>query len=136
MKMIKLLPILPIPGEGRSRFQPVYIRDWMRCMSKVIDSPEKYPSTYDIGGPEHLTYTEMVEILSEVMGRKKPVFRIPMGLMKLFVSLLSKVFSSSPVTSDQLRLLEMDNISDLEAVERNFGFKPVRYKDALKDFIK
>jgi len=136
MEMIKLSPILPIPGEGRSRFQPVYIKDWMRCMSTVIDSPEKYLSTYDIGGPEHLTYMEMVEILSEVMGRKKPVFKIPMGLMKLSVSLLSKVLSAPPVTSDQLRLIEMDNISDLETVEKNFGFKPVRYKDALKDFIR
>ncbi len=136
MEMIKLSPVLPIPGEGKSRFQPVYIRDWMRCMSQVVDSPEKYLSTYDIGGPEYLTYTEMVEILAEVMGRKKPVFKIPMGLMKLSVSLLSTVLSSPPVTSDQLRLLEMDNVSYPETVEKNFGFKPVRYEDALRDFIK
>jgi len=135
-EMIKLSPVLPIPGEGRARFQPVYIKDWLKCLTRVIDSPEKYSSTYDIAGPEQLTYTELVEILAEVMRRKKPVFKIPMGLMKLSVSLLSTVLSSPPITTDQLRLLEMDNISDRDIIEKNFGFSPIRYKDALKEFIR
>jgi uncharacterized protein YbjT (DUF2867 family) len=135
-EMIKLSPVLPIPGEGRSKFQPVYIRDWIRCLEMVIDEPEKFRSTYDIGGPEQLTYVEIVEALAAAMGRSKPVFRIPMGLMKISVYLLSTVLSSPPVTGDQLRLLEMDNICDPDTVEKSFGFRPMRYEDALKEFVR
>jgi len=134
--MIKLSPVLPIPGEGKSKFQPVSVHDWIKCMAKVIESPGQYKSTFDIGGPEHITYREMVETLAEVMGRSKPVVTLPMGFMKVSTILIEKIFSSPPVTSDQLKLLEMDNITDLDVIEKNFEFKPVTYKDTLKDFVK
>jgi uncharacterized protein YbjT (DUF2867 family) len=135
-EMIKLSPVIPIPGEGRSKFQPVYIRDWIRCLEMVLDEPENFRSTYDIGGPEQLSYREIVEALAAAMGRRKTVFRIPMGLMKISASLLATVLSSPPVTGDQLRLLEMDNICDPDAVEKSFGFRPMKYEDALKEFVR
>jgi uncharacterized protein YbjT (DUF2867 family) len=133
--IIKLSPFLPVPGKGNARFQPIYIKDWLRCIGSVIDAPEKYISTYEIGGPEQLTYSRMLEIMSEALGRRKTVLRIPMGLMKFSASLLENILTSPPVTSDQLRLLEMDNICDIDAVEKNFGFKPVKFEDALREFI-
>lgn len=135
MEMLKHSPVVPIPGEGRARLQPVYIKDWLACMGKVIEDPGSYGSTYEIGGPEHLSYREMVEKLSKAMGQNRPVFNIPMGIMRFGASVLEKVFSSPPVTSDQLRLLQQDNICDPKAIEKNFGFVPVTYEAALKAFI-
>ena len=134
--MLKLSPILPIPGEGKAKFQPIYIKDWLRCMETVIADPGQYVGTYEIGGPEHISYKEIVEKLSKSMGHDRPSFIIPMGLMKLGAAIFEKVLPSPPVTSDQLRLLEQDNITDLNAVENNFGFTPMRYEDALKEFIR
>lgn len=133
--MIKLSPVLPVPGKGDAKFQPLYIKDWLKCIGRVIDAPSKYLSTYEIGGPEHLSYSRIVEIFSEALGRKKTVLNIPMGIMKFSASLLENILPSPPVTSDQLRLLEMDNICDINAVEKNFGFRPVKFRDALREFI-
>ena len=135
MEILKLSPIVPIPGEGKSKFQPVYIEDWLACVGKVIENPDSYISTYEIGGPEHLSYREMVEELSRAMGGKKPVMHIPMGLMRFGAAVLDKILSAPPVTPDQLRLLQQDNICDLKSIEKNFGFVPRRYADALKEFI-
>jgi NADH dehydrogenase len=134
--MIKLSPVLAIPGEGKAKFQPVYIRDWLKCINRVIENPEQFIGTYDIGGPEHLSYREIVETLSTEMGRRKFSVSIPMGLMRLGASILEKVLPAPPVTSDQLRLLEQDNICDLNAVDKHFGLKPTRYADALKEFVR
>ncbi len=134
--MIKLSPVLPLPGEGKAKFQPVYIKDWLRCIQKVIDNPASFTGTYDIGGPEHLTYREIVEHLSRAMGFKKPVFSIPMGFMKLSASILERILPSPPVTSDQLRLLEQDNIAARDAIERYFGFTPKGFDDMLREFIR
>ena len=135
MEMLKLSPVLPIPGEGKAKLQPIYIRDWLTCAGKVIENPDSYVSTYEIGGPEHLSYREIVEKLSKAMGHNRPAFKIPMGLMKLGASILEHVLSSPPVTSDQLRLLEQDNICDPKSIEKNFGFVPVKYEEALKEFM-
>jgi NADH dehydrogenase len=102
----------------------------------VISNPGQFTGIYDIGGPEHLSYREIVETLSHSMGHIRPSLKIPMGLMKLAASFLESVLPSPPVTSDQLRLLEQDNICDLDTIKKNFGFEPMTYRDALKEFIK
>ena len=136
LDMLKLSPVVPIPGEGGAKFQPVYIKDWLRCIGATIGNPRAYRGMFDIGGPEQLTYKEIVQMLAESAGKKKPVFNVPMGLMKISALLLETVLSSPPVTSEQLRLIESDNICDPEAVEKQFGFRPTPLRDALKEFIK
>jgi len=67
------------------------------------------------------------------MGYKKPVFSIPMGFMK-FSTLYLGTFSPVPAdNSDQLRLLQQDNIGVPEAVERYFGFAPMKFDDMLRN---
>lgn len=136
LDMLKLSPVIPIPGEGRAKFQPVYIKDWLRCIDKVIGEPQAYRSCFDIGGPEQLSYHDIVAMLAGAAGMKKPVFNVPMGLMKLSTLFLETLLSSPPVTSDQLRLLESDNICDTDAVERHFGFRPTPLREALGEFIR
>ncbi|MBI5075665.1 MAG: complex I NDUFA9 subunit family protein [Nitrospirae bacterium] len=135
MDMLKFSPVVPLPGEGKAKFQPIYIKDWLTCIGRVIDDPARYSGTFDIGGPEHLAYREIVENLSKAMGHRRPTFSIPMGFMKLSTSILERFLPSPPVTSDQLRLLEQDNICDLDAVERHFGFMPKKFADALQEFM-
>lgn len=136
MDMLKFSPVIPLPGEGKALFQPIYIKDWLKCIEKVIASPQQFTTTYDLGGPEHLTYREIVETLSREMGQKKPSFSIPMGFMKLTTSILERFLPSPPVTSDQLRLLEQDNITAVDTISRNFGFEPLTFSAALREFIR
>lgn len=135
LEIIKLAPVVPIPGDGRAKFQPVYIKDWIKCLNKILDDQGNYLSVYDIGGPEHITYRQIVETLSESIGRSKPVFTIPMDLMKISAAFMGIFLPSPPVTVDQLRLLEQDNICDTDVIEKHFGFKPMRFRDALGEFI-
>ncbi len=136
MEMLKFSPVIPLPGEGKALFQPLYIRDWLKCIEKVLASPERYAATYDLGGPEHLSYRQIVETLSKAMGHNRPSLKIPMGIMKLGATIFEKVLSAPPVTSDQLRLLEQDNICDINAVKKYFGFDPMILSSALREFIR
>ncbi len=135
MDLIKMSPAIPVPGNGKSKFQPVYINDWVKCLLKVIASPALFKGIFEIGGPQHLTYNEIVSTLAEAMKMKKSIVHIPMGIMKLGATIAEKTIPILPVTYDQLRLLETDNVCDINSVEKTFGFKPIKYKDALKEFI-
>jgi NADH dehydrogenase len=98
---------------------------------------------FEFGGPEHLTYNEIIIQLMAVMGINKPLIHLPFGLVRLSLpfsgisrsigSLLGKKIPS--VTSEQLGLLQFDNICDMDSVEGNFGFVPMTYREALKKFI-
>lgn len=135
LDMLKFSPVIPLPGEGKAKFQPIYIKDWLTCIDRVIDDPAKFSGTFDIGGPEHLAYRQIVEELSRAAGYRKPTFSIPMGFMKLSTSIIERFLPSPPVTSDQLRLLEQDNICDIDSVDRQFGFMPIKLAAALQEFM-
>jgi len=134
LDMIKISPVTPIPGDGKSRFQPLYIKDWLKCTLKVIEDPGGYSGTYELGGPQQLSYSEIVQIMTESSGRTRMKVNIPMGLMKIAAAVAS-ILPSPPVTTDQLLMLEQDNITDIDGIEKKFGFSPVPLKEALGEFI-
>ncbi|MDP2167359.1 MAG: complex I NDUFA9 subunit family protein [Thermodesulfovibrionales bacterium] len=123
-------PVIPLPGEGRARFQPMYVGDWVGCLLKIIDNPEAIGKTYEIGGPEHLTYEEIVRLVALSMGSLKPIFHVPPALVRFSAPLMGIA------TSEQIRLLDADNICDPVGVKKNFGFEPLTFKEALRLFIK
>lgn len=133
--LIKISPVIPLPGDGKSRLQPIYINDWTNCMLKALASPDSFRGIFELGGPQHLTYNGIVSTLADAMKVKKTVVHIPIGIIKFGAAVAEKTISFMPVSSEQLKLLEIDNICDIDSVEKNFGFKPLRYKDALKEFI-
>ncbi|MBI4822609.1 MAG: complex I NDUFA9 subunit family protein [Nitrospirae bacterium] len=124
-----LSPLIAVPGKGKARFQPIYVKDWVRCFFKIIDNPDAIGKTYSFGGTEQLTYKEIVQAVASAMGSQKPIVHIP----SLFVKLTAPVLGI--VTVEQIRLLDVDNICDPESVKKNFGFEPMTFKDALRLFI-
>lgn len=142
-ELVALAPVVTIPGEGKSRFQPVYVGDWVKCFLAIIGNESALGKTYELGGPEHLTYNEIVGQFMEAQGVRKPVVHVPMGFMKMsipFMSLaqgLGRLIGKElpAVTLEQLSLLEVDNICETDSIEKNFGFKPISYREALRRFI-
>ncbi len=143
-ELISLGPFVPVPGTGKARFQPIYVGDWVRCFLSIIGKEDVIGKTYEFGGPEHLTYNELILQLMEIMGKKKPLIHMPLSIAKAGIPLMglgnkigSIIGKKIPtVTSEQLMLLERDNVCDIDSVRRFFGFEPIRYREALKLFIK
>jgi len=142
-ELVMLGPLVPVPGDGTAKFQPIYVGDWVRCFLGIINNDDAIGKIYEFGGPEHLTYNEMIAQLMDVMGVRKPLIHLPMALAKAgipFLGVSQKIAGLlgrriPTVTDEQLTLLGVDNICDLDSVEKNFGFKPIAYSAALKRFI-
>lgn len=134
-KMLDLInapgPFIPVPGNGNTLFQPIYVEDLARCIVNAVGNPDATGKTFEVGGPEHLTYNELLLTLADVVGRRKRLIHIPMGLMMTSVRIIEK-FGLSPVTSDQLGMLNYDNICDADIIIRDFGFEPTSYRQALE----
>lgn len=116
--------IAPVPGSGKARFQPIWVEDTVSCILQALMSA-KASQTYELGGPEHLTYEEMLDAVMHALGIRQAKAHIPMLLMRPAVAIMEKVMRDPLVTSVELAQLKIDNITDLDTVEHCFGFRPL-----------
>jgi len=134
-EMIRLSPVLPVIGSGKSKVQPIFIDDVAACIVKAVTSDCCLNEIYEIGGPEQLTYEEVTAAIADALGVKRPTVHIPLFFMKSMAKVLEAVLPKPPVTTDQLILLQEDNVCTMRDIKDAFGIDPVRFRDGLRKFI-
>jgi NADH dehydrogenase len=136
-QLVKLAPIIPVVGSGKSKFQPVSVREVAQAFLKALDDPSTAGQIYELGGGKVYEYRELLTVIARKLGIRKPMVTVPIGLMKPVVS-LSKPLPKAlrpPVTSEQLKMLAIDNCSDRSATARLIGRPPLRLEDGI-DYIR
>ena len=116
--------IAPVPGRGRSRFQPLWVEDLARIVVLCLERPETIGQTYDLGGPAYWTYEEITREVLMATGRQRIIVPMPVPLISLVARSAEFLHAPFPVASDQLRQLKRDTIGPLDGVRRAFGFDP------------
>jgi uncharacterized protein YbjT (DUF2867 family) len=77
-QLVKNLPAMVVPRWVNTRTQPIGIDDVIRYLAGVVGLPEAFGRTFEIGGPERLTYLEMLQVASEVKdGHRLPIVKVP-----------------------------------------------------------
>ncbi|MCS0495286.1 complex I NDUFA9 subunit family protein [Ancylobacter sp. MQZ15Z-1] len=107
--MSRLSPFLPLISGGETRFQPVFVGDVAAAIAKAVDEEAKPGTVYELGGPEVLTFRQLMEIMLEEIGRKRLLVPVPRGLAMLKARVL-ELLPNPLLTRDQVRLLAYDNI--------------------------
>ena len=133
--MVRVLPILPVVGSGRNRFQPIAVEDVARCVALSLDRGSLRHRTMEIGGPEQLTYNQIVAALARTMGKRRLRLHVPVWLMYLAAIGMRLVRPRPPITTDQLKMLGIRNVAEPDVVEQEFGFTP-RGLEGNIDYIK
>jgi uncharacterized protein YbjT (DUF2867 family) len=136
--VVRSFPVIPVVGDGQTKFQPLSVRDVADAFVAVVDDPATAGQTYELGGPDVLTYEQLLDLVSEKLGKRKSKVHMPVGLMKMIVSLSAPLPKSirPPVTSEQLKMLALDNSTDHSATEQLIGRPPLRLRDGLDYIVK
>ncbi len=114
--LARMLPVLPLIGGGKTRFQPVFAGDVAAAVAAAVAGATKPGTTYELGGNEVLTLREIFEYVLATIERRRLLIPIPFGLAKLqatFAQLLPK----PPLTRDQVDLLRRDCVVSKAAVD-------------------
>jgi NADH dehydrogenase len=116
--VVKMAPVVPVVGDGLSRFQPIHLDDVAACYERAVRDPVATAGQiYELGGPEVLTYEEILDECARTLGKKKPKLHVPVALMKPAAALMGAVpFIEAPVTTEQLKMLKLDNTTQRNAV--------------------
>src|SRR3546814_1518483 len=81
--MAQFLPALPLIGGGTTRFQPVYVGDVADALMAILRDPGTAGKSYELGGPQVYTFRELMELLLAVIGRRRRLLSLPVGLPPL-----------------------------------------------------
>jgi len=136
-RLVKLAPVIPVVGSGKSKFQPIAVAEVAQAFVRALDDPTTAGQIYDLGGGKVYEYEQMLDVIAAKLGKKKPKVHVPVGLMMPAVT-LSKPLPKAlrpPVTSEQLKMLAIDNCSDMSATADLIGRPPVRLEDGI-DYIR
>lgn len=131
--LVEKLPIMIAPRWLNTKCQPIGISDVIYMLSKTILNPKTYNKDFDIGGPDILSYKEMLLEFGRIRNLKRYIFTIPVMTPKLSSYWLYFVTS----TSYKLAVALVDSMK-IEVVCRNhdineiLGIHPMNYQEALK----
>jgi uncharacterized protein YbjT (DUF2867 family) len=131
--LVEKLPVMITPKWLNTRHQPIAIRNILQYLSGVLFKPDTFNKSYDVGGPDVLTYKEMLLQFAEVRGLKRFIFTVPVMTPRLssywlyFVTSTSYMLAINLVNSMKIEVVAKDN-----ELEKKLNIKPFTYKEAVQ----
>jgi len=128
-------------GSGRTKFQPVYVEDVAEAVARSVDGTIAPGKIYELGGPEVMTFRECLETMLRITNRSNALVSLPFGIASLIGSIASLIpFVKPPITSDQVKLLKVDNVvSEAAAKEgrtlQGMGIRPTLATSILPSYL-
>ncbi|HET9333149.1 MAG TPA: complex I NDUFA9 subunit family protein [Gemmatimonadota bacterium] len=139
-KMLRWSPgLMPLPGGGRQRLQPVWVGDVAECFLQAVRMERSPEDVYDVGGPEVLELRDVVSALAVAVGRRAPaIVPLPMKPLGALAGLAEKIVPALPVTEDQLKMLEIGSETSPEAIKalrRDFEIEHARLSQKAPEWF-
>jgi NADH dehydrogenase len=132
LRRFSFLPVLPVSGNGRAAFQPIWAEDVARCVVAAL-AGEPRPR-YELAGPQTLTYDQMSDLVSRIAGRPRPLVHVPLPLIRSsLIALRTLVGEAVFATWEEAELMEVPMVSERGTADvQALGVEPRRMSDVLE----
>jgi uncharacterized protein YbjT (DUF2867 family) len=137
--LARLSPFLPLIGGGQTRIQPVFVGDVAAAIADAVDGKAKPGTVYELGGPDILTFRQLMTYVLTTIERHRLLLPIPFALAKLPAAIL-QFMPKPPLTPDQVELLKADNVVSQAANAEGrtlaaFGIKPTAIATVVPTYL-
>lgn len=106
-------------GDGRQRLNPVYVDDVARAVVRSLESEHARDATFEIGGPVTYTMDGIVRVVMDVLGRRKPIVHVPLGLARPAAA-VAEALPGRPMSRDALVFATQEAVADLQTLRDLF----------------
>jgi NADH dehydrogenase len=131
----KISPVIPLIGGGKTKFAPIYCVDVGKAIVKVLEFKNKETKIYELGGPKNYSFRELMEILLNLIKKKRLFMNIPFNIAK-FQSYFLQMLPNPVLTVDQVELLKYDNIvTGDHPVLKDLGIEGKTIESVLPEYI-
>lgn len=133
LRRFSFLPVLPVSGEGRARFEPIWAQDAARCV--VASLARDGRPRYELAGPETLSYDEMSDLVSRIAGRPRSLVHLPLPLVRAGLIAIRSLFGEAVfATWEEAELMEVPMLSERGTADaEELGVEPRRMSDVLEE---
>ncbi|TDR48814.1 nucleoside-diphosphate-sugar epimerase [Tahibacter aquaticus] len=126
------VPVFPIPGHGRYMRQPLYERDFCRCIVKCIET-QPDGAIYDICGETRIDYVDIIHTIKRAKNLRTPIVHIPYWLFKALLKTYALFSNKPPFTAAQLDALTAgDEFSGIDTLAV-FGVTQTPFAEAVRE---
>ena len=131
--LVEKLPVMIVPKWVETKCQPLAIRNVMEYMTGVLLNEKYYNTDHDIGGPEVLTYKQMMLQFAEVRKLKRRIITVPVMTPKLSSYWLYFVTSTSyPLAKNLVDSMKVNVICRPSNINADLKVKPITYREAVE----
>jgi uncharacterized protein YbjT (DUF2867 family) len=132
--LVERLPAMIAPSWLRNRTQPIAIDDVLEYLAQAAERPEAAGREIQIGGPDVLTYSELLALMAEVLGkRRRPQLPVPLlspTLSSLWIGLVTPV--DAGVARPLIESLQSETVVTDPDPARMFEVEPMGAREALR----
>ena len=133
--LARLLSAFPyfffMPGDGQALLQPLWVEDLVTCLTWSLEEPDTINKMVEIGGPEYLTITQIIELIMEKIDIRRTAVNVNPPYMRVMTVILESFFPGLPVSVHWLDYLAANRTCALDTVPRIFGLLPSRMSHRL-----
>ena len=124
--------IFPIPGDGKTAIQPVWVDDLATCVAWSLEEESMVGQTYDVGGPEFLTLRQVVEMVMQAAGSRRWLLNTSPLYLRGMTWAIQRILPNPPLTTFWFDYLASSRTASLDAMPTIFGLKPSMMIDQLR----
>lgn len=125
-------PVFPIPGDGRYMRQPLYERDFCRCIARCIET-RPAGDIYDVVGDTRIDYVDIIKTIRSAKNLRTPIVHIPYGLFHFLLRVYALFSGKPPFTADQLKALTAGDEFHGVDTQAVFGVRQTPFAEAVKE---
>lgn len=125
-------PVFPIPGDGRYMRQPLYERDFCRCIVRCIET-QPDGAIYDVVGDTCIDYVDIIKTIKKAKNLRTLIVHIPYGLFHLLLRTYAAFSGKPPFTADQLKALTAGDEFHGVNTEQVFGVRQTPFAEAVRE---
>lgn len=129
--LARIPPVMVVPGDGKTKFQPIAVQDVANCIVQSLWRPEVINKRLQICGSDVMTLEGIIDAIMAEMKISRAKMHMPVSLLKMGVGAMDATLPKPPVTPSLLAQLGVDNIATNNATESVFGLKPIKLREGI-----
>jgi NADH dehydrogenase len=123
--------VFMMPGDGTTLVQPLWVEDLATCLTWALDDENTRNQTIELGGPEYMTFNEVVETVMRTIGVQRRVMHVRPPYLRGITVMLENLLPSLPVSVFWLDYLAANRTTALDTIPRIFNLMPARLSQRL-----
>jgi len=127
-RLLRVVPgFFPIPSDGRTLIQPLWVEDLVTCLLWAMQNPEMVNQTYEIGGGEYFTVRQVLEKLMDVTHTRRMLVQMPLPWVRALLVMLDSFIPNFNISTYWLDYVAVNRTCPVDNMPRIFGLMPARF---------